>query len=151
MFPHEWLPERTPRPVAACFADGRYALAPGVGTFYPHEASRLGRSAQAKAEDVLRCQQFSHTACNRPTDFWLRQVGYIPSPTCWGWGENLYYGNGSLATARAAMSGWLGSPGHRANILKPRFYQTGVGMTRGSLGGLTNVQVWVQHLAYRSC
>ncbi len=41
-----------------------------------------------------------------------------------GWGENIAEG---FPTAQAVVQGWLGSPGHRANIEQPAFVATGIG------------------------
>ncbi len=45
-----------------------------------------------------------------------------------GWGENIAYG---YPTAAAVMAGWLGSPGHKANIENPSFRSLGVGAAAG--------------------
>jgi uncharacterized protein YkwD len=49
----------------------------------------------------------------------------------WGAGENIAYGN---VTADQMMGMWMNSPGHRANILNPRFTRIGVGAVRTSSG-----------------
>jgi uncharacterized protein YkwD len=41
------------------------------------------------------------------------------------YGENVARG---YRTAQAVMNGWMNSPGHRANILNPRFVDLGVGV-----------------------
>ena len=46
------------------------------------------------------------------------------------WGENIALG---YPTPQAALAGWLGSPGHRAQIESPRFSAVGVGV--GVRGG----------------
>lgn len=46
------------------------------------------------------------------------------------WGENIAWG---YPTAQAVVSGWLASPGHKANIESPSFTSTGVGAA--SAGG----------------
>ena len=48
-----------------------------------------------------------------------------------GAGENIAYGN---VTADQMMVMWMNSPGHRANILNPRFTRIGVGAVRTSSG-----------------
>lgn len=148
-----WInPEFTGRPRRACFADGTPLLFAGSGsTFQPLDQTRLGKAAQSKAQDIINCQNFSHTACGRPADFWIRQNGYIPSPTCWGWAENIYWGSGSLGTAASAVTAWLGSAPHRANMMNPNYYDLGAGLARGTLNGIPNVQVWVQVFGYRAC
>ena len=46
-------------------------------------------------------------------------------------GENLALG---YPTALAVVAGWMGSAGHRANILSTRYTQIGVGCTEGPRG-----------------
>ncbi len=48
-------------------------------------------------------------------------------------GENLILG---YSDAASAVAGWMGSDGHRANILNPDFTQIGVGCTLGPNGQL---------------
>jgi uncharacterized protein YkwD len=50
-------------------------------------------------------------------------------------GENLSYGTGTLATARASVNGWMGSPGHRANILQGDYSESGVAAVLGTPSG----------------
>ncbi|MCA9244978.1 MAG: CAP domain-containing protein, partial [Phycisphaerales bacterium] len=52
-------------------------------------------------------------------------------------GENLAAGQGS---PEEAMRDWMNSPGHRANILEPRFVELGVGVRTGGDYGT----YWVQ-------
>lgn len=42
--------------------------------------------------------------------------------------ENLYWGQDDKATPVSAMKGWMKSPGHRANILRPELRAVGVGI-----------------------
>ncbi|MCW2571061.1 MAG: hypothetical protein JWO88_1119 [Frankiales bacterium] len=46
-------------------------------------------------------------------------------------GENIAYGN---VSADQMMTMWMNSPGHRANILNPRFTRIGVGAVRTASG-----------------
>ena len=41
------------------------------------DAEELDRSALGKADDVLRCDSFSHFACGREFTYWIRAAGYI--------------------------------------------------------------------------
>ncbi|HEY5012249.1 MAG TPA: CAP domain-containing protein [Acidimicrobiia bacterium] len=50
----------------------------------------------------------------------VRASGY---PAGW-WGENVAFG---YTSPTAVMSGWMGSPDHRANILSPHYTDIGVG------------------------
>lgn len=45
-------------------------------------------------------------------------------------GENIYKGQGPVDHTETAVDGWMRSPGHRENILREVFTQTGVGMAR---------------------
>lgn len=47
-------------------------------------------------------------------------------------GENIAAG---YTTAAAAMTGWMNSPGHKANILNVNYTHMGVGVRQGSTGG----------------
>jgi uncharacterized protein YkwD len=55
------------------------------------------------------------------------------------WGENVAYGSGPLS-ASSAVSLWMGSPGHRANILKPQYTMMG----SCSATSATGHTYWVQ-------
>ena len=65
----------------------------------------------------------------------LRRMGYIPSGRAWAVGENLAWGTGPLGTPAAIVRAWMNSPGHRANILDPRFRQIGLGIVAGNPAG----------------
>jgi uncharacterized protein YkwD len=116
-------------------------VAPLVGTH-----SSLMTSAQRKAQDILRCQEFSHTACGRPFTYHMAATGYATG--CYGAGENIAWGSGSLGTVRSIMSSWLNSDGHRANILSARFRDHGVGLAVGTMNGTPNAAVWVDQFGY---
>lgn len=45
-------------------------------------------------------------------------------------GENLFTSTNIPQPTNAAVSGWMQSPGHRENILRPEFRETGVGVWR---------------------
>ena len=49
------------------------------------------------------------------------------------WGENIAWG---YPSARAVMTGWIKSPGHRASIESPGFTSVGVGVATGAGGSL---------------
>jgi len=43
-------------------------------------------------------------------------------------GENLAWGQGERASPAFIVDGWMHSPGHRANILRPGFDEIGIGI-----------------------
>lgn len=107
------------------------------------ESPQLRTSAIDKGGDLLRCNEFSHTACGREFSFWIREAGYLSSE-CWRAGENLAWGVGGLGTVGSIFRAWMRSPSHRENILGD-FAETGIELRVGPLGGLSGVHVWVQH------
>jgi hypothetical protein len=76
----------------------------------------------------------SHTGSNGSASFdRALAAGYAP----YGWGkayvgENIAAG---LHTPADAVRGWLNSPAHRANLLRPEYREIGVGLTRGGAYG----------------
>jgi uncharacterized protein YkwD len=55
-------------------------------------------------------------------------------------GENIAWGTLWLATPRAIVTSWMNSPGHRANILNPRFRDTGIGISPHAPASLSGGQ-----------
>jgi uncharacterized protein YkwD len=112
------------------------------------DQSQLDRSASLRAGDIRRCRDFSHTACGRPFTLVFTIVGYLAGTA--GIGENLAFGQGRLGSARAAMAGWLASPGHRQILFDPRWRDLGLSLVKArSLFGRSNVSVWVAQFGYR--
>jgi uncharacterized protein YkwD len=50
-------------------------------------------------------------------------------------GDVNYFGWDQIWSAQATMDGWMNSPGHRANILKPEYKYIGVGVVYGQKNG----------------
>jgi uncharacterized protein YkwD len=107
------------------------------------EAAALDASAQAKAGDILSCNNFSHFACGRQFTYWMEETGYIAA-SCWRAGENLAWGTGEHGTVRSIFGAWMRSPGHRQNILG-NYTQLGVSVGVGELDGRAGTRVWTQH------
>jgi uncharacterized protein YkwD len=105
----------------------------GCGPLSLHAA--LTRAADAHSEDMAANNYFSHTGLNgaSPGDR-ARAAGYNGT----SWGENIAQG---YATAESVMTGWMNSPGHRANILNCGFADLGVGY---SPGNGTRSHYWTQ-------
>ena len=68
----------------------------------------LSNAAGAKAGDIVTCNDFSHTACGRPSDYWITTKGYAGNCSA----ENIGEGQKSPGQIFAA---WMNSPGHRAS------------------------------------
>jgi uncharacterized protein YkwD len=70
---------------------------------------------------------FAHESADG-SSFWKRVERFYPSNgfRYWSAGENLAYGSPSMS-ADGAVRAWMGSPGHRANMLSAAWGEIGVG------------------------
>lgn len=84
--------------------------------------SQLDQAAQAKAEDMAAKDYWSHTTPDgREPWVFFDDVDYAYKKAA----ENLAYG---FISSDTTVSGWMNSPGHRANILDPVLQEVGFGM-----------------------
>jgi uncharacterized protein YkwD len=92
------------------------------------QSSRLLQLAsQRHSDDMAERNYFEHdTPEGLDSAARIVSVGY-PRVGMW-FGENLYWGEETKATPVKAVEGWMHSPGHRANILRPEFAEVGVGV-----------------------
>jgi uncharacterized protein YkwD len=98
---------------------------------------RLGRAARRHTRDMVRRRYFSHTSRSGASFVdRIRRTGYLRSAHSWVLGENIAWGAGSWASARAVMRAWMHSAGHRRNILTGRYRQVGIGIAFGSPNGM---------------
>ena len=82
--------------------------------------ARLHRAALAHSRDMAKRDYFEHGGRNGSTPAQrVTKAGYKWRVT----GENLAAG---VTTPEEAVKGWLGSPHHCANLMDPRFTETGV-------------------------
>jgi uncharacterized protein YkwD len=93
----------------------------------------LQASARAYARDMVRRSFFDHVTPGGET---LTQrirdnTRYLAGALRWQIGENLAWGTGSRATPAQIVSGWMHSPGHRANIVNRGFREMGMGIALG--------------------
>jgi uncharacterized protein YkwD len=96
----------------------------------------LGAAAEAHAEDMGARGYFSHTAPDgrKPGDR-ARAAGFPGGYV----GENISLGR---ATPEVAVEGWLASPGHCQNLMKPQYTHLGVGHAENPAGRPLWVQVF---------
>jgi uncharacterized protein YkwD len=89
----------------------------------------LTRAARAHSADMVARDFYSHTAPDgsRP---WDRATAAGAARRSIG--ENIACGQRSPAEV---VTGWMNSPGHRANILKPDFTHIGIGFAGGGRAG----------------
>ena len=62
----------------------------------------------------------------------LTDAGYLGGDDAWVVGENIGWGQASLATARSMVTAWMNSPGHRENLLSADYSQVGLGLALGT-------------------
>lgn len=84
--------------------------------------------AQEQSEDMASRNYFDHqrpASGNRPAEDFAHRAARFGLER--GVGENI----AMAKNAAQAMKLWMNSPGHRKNILNPRFHRLGVGFDRG--------------------
>ena len=90
-------------------------------------SNTMQKYARMKSEDMAVRKYFDHrdTQGNLITEN-MENDGVKYS----SWGENIAYIGGESADVLASefMRNWMNSPGHRANILSPKFTGIGVGV-----------------------
>lgn len=90
----------------------------------------LIRMADVKAIDMKDKEYFAHVSPSGVgVSSLANSVGYAYLLV----GENLALGN--FKNDAALVTGWMNSPGHRANILKPQFTEIGVAVIEGTHEG----------------
>ncbi len=101
---------------------------------------RLDAAAQAHAQDMLARAYYDHETPEGQTPRErVESTGYLAHKV----GENIAEGQFSV---EEVMSGWLGSSGHRRNLLDPEFRDLGVGLAVGRFEDRLRI-LWVQELA----
>lgn len=84
----------------------------------------LREAAQAKAEDMIARNYWSHNAPDGSTPWnFITAAGYQYQAA----GENLAYG---FTSADAVMNAWMKSDGHRANLLNAAYSEVGFGVAQ---------------------
>ncbi len=91
----------------------------------------LTRAARSHSEDMIEKGYFSHASPSGETlGARLKRSGYEYRTA----GENIAWGTGPHATPEDTFERWMGSPGHRENVLDGGFEEVGVGAATGDLG-----------------
>jgi uncharacterized protein YkwD len=105
-----------------------YRAQNGVATLTRN--TKLDSAAMVKANDMFARQYFEHVA---PTG---EDVSDLVTWAGYGYlmvGENLAEGN--FSDAKDLVDAWMGSPGHRENILKAPFKEIGIAVMEGIYQG----------------
>jgi uncharacterized protein YkwD len=95
-------------------------------------ATKLIRAARRHSRDMVAHTYFAHDSRSGAnfTDR-IARTGWMRGRNRWVVGENLAWAGGKKASPRRIVASWMASPGHRANILRPRFHVIGIGVEDG--------------------
>jgi uncharacterized protein YkwD len=101
-----------------------------------HGNGQLAAAAAEHSSSMNQENYFSHDSSSDgdPVSR-ITSTGYMSHATSWGVGENLVWGNGSLATPQQAVASWMNSPEHRTIMLSRSFREVGIGFVVGSPTG----------------
>jgi uncharacterized protein YkwD len=88
---------------------------------------KLAQVARNYSRQMAQKNFFSHTGADGSTLPDRVRAGRI---SYWMVGENLFTSENVPQPVPAAIKGWMNSPGHRENILRSEFRETGVGVWR---------------------
>jgi uncharacterized protein YkwD len=105
-----------------------------AGLRFLRSSGRLRQAALSHSQDMVRRGYFKHTSPSGKT-FVDRIIatGYARRARRWLLGENLIWGRSTeSSTPQAMVNRWMGSPPHRANLLRARFREIGVAAVRGT-------------------
>lgn len=84
----------------------------------------LTAAAESKAADMKARGYFSHNAPDGKTPWlFIKAAGYEYEQA----GENLAV---NFKTPAGVVAGWMESPGHKANILNPKFWEMGIAVVK---------------------
>ena len=98
--------------------------------------NELQRVARIKAQDMVSNNYFSHNSPTYGSPFDMMKSFKITYTTA---GENIA-GN---STNQGAVTAWMNSPGHKANILNNSFNYTGIGVISSPKYGKIYVQMFI--------
>lgn len=95
--------------------------------------SHLTEAARAHSQEMIGSDVFQHGA------FGTRMLQFNVTGRLAG--ENLAWGTGARGSAQGIVAAWLGSPEHRANLLRPSFTRVGISDLVGTFRGYRGAHV----------
>ncbi len=106
-------------------------------------SGRLAVAARGHSYDMALRHYFSHNSADGVSaEQRIRGSGIDYAEM----GENIYVDDfpNPERLAERAVAGWMGSPGHRKNMLSPSFNETGVGTARAADGATYITQDFIR-------
>ncbi len=92
--------------------------------------AKLNSAAAIRAKDMFDNQYFAHESPDgKNAEYAVSYVGYEYIMI----GENLALGN--FKDDQELVQAWMNSPGHRANLLNPKFQDIGISVLKGNYEG----------------
>ncbi len=104
-------------------------------------ASALWKSGHMAGHDYFSHDDAGLAPLSQPR-LWSQRILDCDYPSNAGYGENIAAG---YSSAQSVMTGWLNSPGHRANIERASYNALGLGVVRDGFGRLW----WTQNFGSR--
>ena len=115
-----------------------------------HSSAKLTRAAASYAEEMVRDQFFDHVAPDGTTILdRVKHVLYPQNARMWAVGENIGWATAGTDTPAHVVDAWMHSARHRANILRRRFREIGLGAAVGTYKG-TDGTTYVADFGRRS-
>lgn len=99
---------------------------------------QVSRVARYKSQDMIDKNYFSHTSPTYGSPFRMLETFGVSFSAA---GENIAMGQ---RTPSEVMNAWMGSPGHRNNILSPSFTEIGVGLAKSANGRYYWTQMFIK-------
>jgi uncharacterized protein YkwD len=97
------------------------------------DSAALRSAAAGHSRDMVARGYFDHNSPGgRDVVDRVMAAHWAPRGSAWRLGENIAWGTGEYATPRRIVALWMGSSGHRANILDGRFREAGAGVAAGA-------------------
>jgi uncharacterized protein YkwD len=97
------------------------------------ENTVLDKTAQDKANDMIKNDYFAHTSPSGTSPWhWFEKNSYDYKYA----GENLAI---NFTDADSQQKAWMASPSHRKNILNPNYKDIGVAVAKGKVDGETSI------------
>ncbi len=98
---------------------------------------QLFLAARKHTENMARLDKMAHELEGKKPSDRVKETGYPGSYV----GENVAYG---LRNAEEVVKGWMGSEGHRKNILEANYTEIGIGVAKAANGALYFTQVFAK-------